>query len=88
MLAKVDWALNFIGKYKWEMSNADLNATKELGLTDIKKYWRYTSQVKIEVDWLHDWISVLATFMRYLLRVYNNTKVTNNLKVKQDIDQK
>ena len=36
------------------MSNIDLDTTKELGLTDIKKYLRYAGQVKIELDWLYD----------------------------------
>ena len=47
------------------MSNADLDAAKKLRLTSIKKYWKYADQVEMELDWLHDWISVLATFMRH-----------------------
>ena len=38
----------------WEISNANLDTAKELGLTGIKKYWRCAWQVEIELDWLHD----------------------------------
>ena len=33
------------------MNNANLDVTKELGLTDIKKYWRRAGQVEKKVDW-------------------------------------
>ncbi len=32
------------------MSNADLDVAKELGLTDIKKYWKFAGLVEIELD--------------------------------------
>lgn len=68
------------------MSIADLDAVKEERLTGIKKYWRRAGQIEIELDWLHDWILILATFVRYLRRVYDSEKVTENMKVRQDID--
>ncbi len=40
----------------------------------------------MEVDWLYDWIFTLATFMRHSRRVYDNEKVIENMKVKQNID--
>lgn len=55
--AEMAWALSpvdFAGRYKWEMSNADLDAAKELGLTRVKKYWKHADQVEMELDWLHD----------------------------------
>lgn len=32
------------------MSNADMDTAKKLGLTKVKKYWKYASQVEIELD--------------------------------------
>lgn len=53
MPSKMLWASNFVdlsGKYIWAMSNVDLDAAKEIELTNIKKYWRYARQVEIELD--------------------------------------
>ena len=66
----------------WVKSNTNLDAAKELNLTGIKKYW--VSEIKL--DWLYDQILVLATFVRYLYKMYNNEKVTKNRKVRQDMD--
>lgn len=49
-VAQVLGFIDFIRKYNWAMSDADLNTTKELGLTGIKKYYRYAGQVKIKLD--------------------------------------
>ena len=68
------------------MSNANLDAAKELGLTGIKKYWKCTRQIEMELDWLYDWIPALVIFVRHSRRVYNNEKVIENMNVKQDID--
>ncbi len=68
------------------MSNADLDIAKELELTSIKKYWRRAGQVEIELDWLHDSIPVLVTFVRHSRRVYNNEEVGHNISVRQNID--
>lgn len=57
------------------MSNADLDTTKKPGLTGIKKYWKRASQVKTELDWLHNRISALATFVKHLCRVYDNKEM-------------
>ena len=87
--AKMIQASSFVDlaeKYMWAISNANLDAAKELGLIGIKKYWRYARQVEIELDWLHDWISVLATFVKHSRRVYDNEKVTKNINIRQDID--
>lgn len=59
---------DFAGRYSWAISNVNLNATREIKLTSIKKYWRYAIQVEIEIDWLYNWFLVLATIMRYLHR--------------------
>ena len=78
--------VDLTGKYMWAMSNANIDAVKELGLTGIKKYQRRAGQVEIEFDWLHNWISVLATFVRHSRRMYKNDEMTKNMNVRQDID--
>ena len=37
-VTRVSSPVDLAGRYNWVMSNADLDAAKELGLTDIKKY--------------------------------------------------
>lgn len=81
-LAQVSSPVNLTSRYKQAMSNPEINVAKELRLTGIKKYQRYTSQVEIELDWLHDQIPAFAIFVRHLYRVYNNKKVTQNMSVK------
>ena len=78
--------IDLAGKYMWAMSNANIDAAKELGLTGIKKYWRRAGQVEMELDWLHDWIPALATFVRHSRSVYDNEKVTQNMNARRDID--
>ncbi len=88
-LAEVARALNPINlawKYRWAMSNVDMDLAKELGLTGVKKYWRQAGQVEMKLDWLHDWIPALAIFVRYSRRMYNNEEVGQNMSVKRDID--
>ena len=53
MQAEVAQALSLIDlalKYKWAMSNADLDIIRELKLTGIKKYWRRIGQVEMKLD--------------------------------------
>ena len=73
-------------EYMWAMNNANINAAKKLGVTGIKKYWSHAGQGEIELDWLYDWISVLATFVKYSHRVYNNEEVTKYMNVRQDMN--
>ena len=68
------------------MTNANLDAAKELGLTGIKKYWKSAGQIELELDRLYDWIPALAEVVRYSRRVYNNKKVTKNIKARQNIN--
>ena len=87
--AEVAWASSLVDlawRYNWAMSKADMEATKELGLTEVKNYWRRVSQVEMELDWLHDWIPALATFVKHWRKVYNHKKVGQNMSVRQDID--
>lgn len=85
-LAQVSSLINLTRQCIWAISNVDLDAAKELRLSDIKKYWRHAWQVKLELDCLHNWILILVTFMRYLRGIYNNKKVTKNIRARQDID--
>ena len=41
-MAQTSSPVDLVEKYIWPMSNANLDATKELRLTGIKKYWRWT----------------------------------------------
>lgn len=68
------------------MSNANLDATKKLELTRLKKYWTCADQVKIELDWLQDWIPAFATYLKHLPKVYDNEEVIQNMSVGRDID--
>ncbi len=68
------------------MSNADLNVARELRQTSIRKYGKHTSQVETKLDWLHDWILVLAIFVKHLRKVYENEELGQNISVSQDID--
>lgn len=53
MLAKKAWAsssFDLAKRYIWAMSNVDLDASKKLGLTGIKKYQKRAWQVELELD--------------------------------------
>ena len=41
------------GKYMWAISNVDIDAARDLGLTGIKKHWRLAGQIEKEVNRLH-----------------------------------
>ena len=86
-VAKTSSLIDFDGKYMWAISNVDIDATRNLGLTDIKKYQRLASQIEKKVNELYrDWIPVLAAFMKHFWKTHNNEKVTKNMKIRQDID--
>ncbi len=85
-MAWVSSPIDLVGRYNWGISDADLDAAKELGLTSIKKYWRRAGQVEIELDRLHDWIPTLATFVRHSRRVYDNKEIGQNISVRRDIN--
>lgn len=70
------------------MSNINLDAAKELRLTGIKKCWKRAGQVEIELYWLHDWILALAIFVRQSYKKYDNEKVIENMKIRQNINPK
>lgn len=57
------------------MSNIDLDIAKNLRLKRVKKYWEYTGQVEIKLNYLYDWIFILTIFVRHLQRVKNSVKI-------------
>ena len=71
----------------WAISNIDINVAKNLGLTSIQKHWRLTEQIKKKVNGLYrDWIPVLTVFVKYSRKMHDNKKVTENMKIRWDID--
>lgn len=70
------------------MSNANLNTTKKLRLTSIKKSQKCAGQVEIKLNCFYNQILILAIFVKYLRKIYNNKKLNNNIKAKQNIDTK
>ena len=51
------------GKYIWAISNIDIDAAKNLGLTSIKKHWSLAGQVEKEVN------GYMGTGFQHLLRL-------------------
>lgn len=79
--------MNLNGKYIWAINNADIDVARDLGPTNIKKYWRRISQIKKEVNRQYrDWIPVLTVFVKQFCKTYNNKKVIENMKIRQDVD--
>lgn len=65
-VAKVLNIINLGNKYSWAISNADINATGDLRLTGIKKYWKCAGQIQEEIDGLYkNWIPTLRAFIKY-----------------------
>lgn len=80
-------AIDLDGKNSWLISKVVINAAKDLGLTDIKKYLRLTDQIKKKINRLYiDWISAFDMFVKHFWKTYNNKKVTENMKIWQNID--
>ena len=52
-VARTSSPMDLDGKYIWAMSNVDIDAARDLGLTGIKKYGRLAGQIEKEVDGLH-----------------------------------
>ena len=77
------------GKYIWAISNVDIDAARDLGLTGMKKHWRLAGQIEKEVNGLHrDWIPALAAFVKHSRKTPDNEEVTENMKIRRDIDSK
>ena len=86
-VAKTLSLIDLDGKYMWAMSNVDIDTTRDLGLTGIKKHWRLAGQIEKEVDGLYnDWIPALAAFVKHSRKTNDNEEVTENMKIRRDID--
>lgn len=86
-VAKMLSLIDLDSKYMWAISNVDIDTTRNLGLTGVKKYWRRTSQIKEEVNGIYkDQISELAVFVKHSQRKHDNKKVTENMKIRRKID--
>lgn len=69
-------------KYIQAISNTDIDVTRDLRLTSMKKYQRHTGQIKKKVNRLYkNWISPFATFVKNFWRIYDNEKMTENMKI-------
>ena len=86
-VARTSSPMDLDGKYMWVMSNVDIDAARDLELTGIKKHWRLAGQIEKEVDGLHkDWIPALAAFVKHSRKMNDNEEVTENMKIRRDID--
>lgn len=71
----------------WVISNVNNDVAKDLGLMIIKKYWRCTSQISEKWKKLHrDYKPVLTAFVTYLREMHNNEEVTENIKIRWNIN--
>lgn len=65
-VAKVPNIIDLASKYSWVISNANIDAAKNLKLTGIKKYQRCVNQIQDKVDWLYkNQIPILIAFIKY-----------------------
>ena len=86
-VARTSSPMDLDGKYIWAMSNVDIDAARDLEQTGIRKHWRLAGQIEKKVDGLHkDWIPALAAFVKHSRKTNNNEEVTENMKIRWDID--
>ena len=86
-VGKTSSPIDLDGKYMWAISNVDIDMVRDLGLTGIRKHWRLAGQIEKVVNGLHrNQIPALATFVKHSQKAYNNEKVIENMKIRQDID--
>ena len=86
-VARILGPMDLDGKYIWTMSSVDIDAVRDLRLTDIKKNRRLAGQIEKKVDGLQrDWISALVAFVNHFWKTNNNKEMTENIKIKRNID--
>ena len=86
-VGKTSSPMDLDSQYIWAISNIDIDAARDLGLTGIKKHWRLAGQIEKEVNRLHrDWIPALAAFVKHSRKTHDNEKVIENIKIKRDIN--
>ena len=84
---KMSSLISFDSKNMWAISNIDIDVARDLGLTNMKKDQRFAGQIEKEVNRLYrNWILALSTFMKLFWKMYDNGKMTKNVKIRQDID--
>lgn len=88
MVASVLSSIDFAWRFKLVKSNADKDVAKKLGLIKIKKYWKHTSYVEIELDLLHYKILKSVLSIKNTWRIYDIKKVSQNISVRQEINSK
>lgn len=67
-VTKISSPIDLNSKNMWAISNADMDATRDLRLTSMKKYLRRAGQINKEVNGLHrDWILALVAFVKHTL---------------------
>lgn len=42
--------IDFARRYKWTISNTNINKTKKMRLIRVEKYWWHDGQIEIELD--------------------------------------
>ncbi len=62
---------NVLLKYNWHLLPTDDEATVDLGLQSIEKYWRHAVQVVDELIYLQGFLPVLAVFVNEVRGDYN-----------------
>lgn len=65
-----------------------MDIAKKLKLINIKKYKRCDRQVELELNYLYNWNLILIILIKYLHEIYNNEKMIENIKTRQDINSK
>lgn len=86
-VAKVANAIDIGNKYRWAISNDDIDIAGDLGQTGVKKYWRCIGQIQAKINWLNkDWIPILGVFVKHSWKMHKNEKITKNMMIRRDID--
>lgn len=53
-IAQILSLVNLVKRYKQVMSNANIDVTKEVRLTETIKFKNRACHIEIELNWLHD----------------------------------
>lgn len=58
-------------KYNWHLNPPDNEAAIDLGLPNVKKYWKYAAQIINKLSHFYDFLSTLAIFVNEACINYN-----------------
>ncbi len=70
-IMRVCSATNVLLKYNWHLNPTDNEATVDLRLQNVKKYWRCAAQIVDELSYLQDCLSTLTVFVNEAYRDYD-----------------